>query len=334
MNDILHFQKGIQGRRILVIGDVMLDHYLYGNSNRISPEAPVPVVNLEKSEYRLGGAANVALNIQAMGAMPYLCGMIGKDESANRFFQLMEQENLNTDFLFSSGHRPTTKKSRILGNGQHLLRVDEESTADLSTEESGQAFDLISQAVSTQKPEVILFQDYNKGFLTETLIQQIIGLAKQHGIKTIVDPKFKNFLSYKGVDLFKPNLKELREGLGKNIEVSEASLRGACQMLQEKIQAKSILVTLSEHGVFAFENDSWKLIPTLPREILDVCGAGDAVIAVCALALLANLDATSIGQLANLAGGLVCESLGVVPIPAKSFFAELGSPNFYNTPLH
>lgn len=325
MDELSNFKERIKGLKVLILGDVMLDHYIHGTTDRISPEAPVPIVALQQSEHRLGGAANVALNVAALGATPLLCGAVGKDVSANQFFQLLEAQGLATDGIFSSDSRPTTKKTRILANRQQLLRVDEESTAELSLTEEEKAIERIGELITRHQPAVILFQDYNKGFLTARLIEQCIALAKDKAIPVVVDPKFKNFKAYRSVDLFKPNLKELREGLGKLVSVDEEELKAAAQELAAAIDAKAILITLSEHGVYSFTKGQGNLIPTYPREIIDVCGAGDAVIAVCALALATGLDFNTIGRMANLAGGLVCESLGVVPIHFEKFMSELST---------
>jgi len=325
MDELSNFKDRIKGLTVLILGDVMLDHYLHGTADRISPEAPVPIVALQQSEYRLGGAANVALNLAAMGATPLLCGVVGKDESANQFFQLLEDQALSTEGIFSSDQRPTTKKSRILANRQQLLRVDEESTKNLTADEETMALQRIKGLIEKYNPAVVLLQDYNKGFLTPGLIKQSIALSKAKDIAVVVDPKFDNFKAYRSVDLFKPNLKELREGLGKFVRVEEQELKAAAVELSTAIEAKAILITLSEHGVYCYSDGQGKLIPTYPREIIDVCGAGDAVIAICALALAAGLDYNTIGRMANLAGGLVCESLGVVPINFDKFVAELAT---------
>lgn len=331
MVQMVNFKEKISQLKVLILGDVMLDHYLHGTVDRISPEAPVPVVALQKTEYRLGGAANVALNIQAMGAKALLCGVIGKDASATIFMDKMQANELNTDWIFSSSERPTTRKSRILANHQQLLRIDDEATHPLSTQEEGIALTQLEQLLAQEQPDVILFQDYNKGMLTPGLISTVIQWAKEKNIPTVVDPKFSNFMAFKNVDLFKPNLKELREGLGKKVDVERDALTKAAEELTQAIQPKAILITLSQHGIFSYQNGQGKIIPTYPREIVDVCGAGDAVISVCALALAIGMELTTIAQMSNLAGGMVCESLGVVPIPFEAFLEEMKSLSLLNT---
>lgn len=323
MIQIEEFQKSIANLKVLILGDLMLDHYLYGKADRISPEAPVPVVALERSEHRIGGAGNVALNIKSLGAKAMLCGMVGQDQSANELFDALSQEDLDQSWIVESSERPTTKKSRILANKQHLLRVDEESCAPLTATEEKKALEKVSDIFNNQKPDVLIFQDYNKGFLTPTLIAAITKQAAELNIPIVVDPKFDNFHAYKGADLFKPNLKEFREGIAENIAVDASALHKSASHLVDKMQLKSLMITLSEHGIYIFENGQGNIVPTYQREIVDVCGAGDAVIAICAVGLATGLDLNTIGRLANLAGGMVCESSGVVPISTKSYFPEI-----------
>ena len=302
-----------QNIKVLVLGDLMIDAYVYGHVHRISPEAPVPVLLSENRENRLGGAANVALNLQKLGAQVGLCGLVGKDEQGNILKNLLIEEGLSTQGVIIDHSRKTTIKTRVLENGKHLLRIDEEDLFESDEKTENKIFHVLSDQL--RQSDVLILQDYDKGLFSKNLIQQTIKLAKEYGVKIAVDPKLQHFLDFKKVDLFKPNLKELKEGLPykgnlKNI----TDIKNAVTKLQEKIEAKKIMVTLSEKGVLVFENDQFFHMPAYPRNIVDVSGAGDAVISVAGLLLALDAKAEEIATLSNLAGGLVCEKVGVAPI--------------------
>lgn len=300
-------------QRVLIIGDVMLDSHIWGAADRISPEAPVPVVQVKKKDYRLGGAGNVAVNISAMGAQAILCALVGQDDSGQRINQLMETQGMTRDGLVISAHRPSTVKTRVIASHQQVVRIDEESDREANPEEEN----LLLQRIEKLLPSchVVIFEDYDKGVLNERIINRTVAFASQLNIPTVVDPKKRNFLSYQGVTLFKPNLKELREGL--KMEVAAANVdqvKAACTLLKQKLKAQGIMVTLSEHGVFIdYQNHQIKL-PAHPREIADVSGAGDTVVSVASLCTALRCPAQTIAALSNLAGGLVCQHVGVVPI--------------------
>ena len=310
-------------KRILVIGDVMIDAYLRGNVNRVSPEAPVPIVSLQKEEDRLGGAANVAINLVAMGASAIICSVIGKDKSGDKMVELLEENNISSEGLIFSSTRQTTVKTRIIGNNQHLLRVDSEQTDDINKIEEEQLISKV-EFILESKIDAIIFEDYNKGVLTENTIQRIIALANAKGIYTTVDPKNKNFFAYKNVSLFKPNLKELKEGVGMNFSFSDKDqFEKAVLKLEEKLENKVSFITLSEHGVFIKDNNSQHYISAHIRNIADVSGAGDTVISLATLCLTAGLSIKEIAEVANLAGGLVCEKSGVVSIDKDLLIEEV-----------
>lgn len=308
---------------VLVVGDVMIDRYLSGGVSRISPEAPVPVVHLKSVENRLGGAANVALNLEALGATPYLCSIIGKDENAQAFLDLLPQNNLSTKGILQSEERTTTVKTRVIASNQHLLRVDREDTHDLSKKEEKLFLQSIRELIETKEIHVILFQDYNKGILSHAVIRAIILEAIKNDIPTAVDPKFKNFWAYKHVHLFKPNLKEIRAQLEEPLSVELKALQKASSLIKNKLGNQQTLITLSEKGLF-MENGSGEaaIIGTQPRTIADVCGAGDTVISIAALCLALGVDSKETALLANLAGGQVCERVGVVPVNKQQLFEE------------
>lgn len=300
---------------ILIIGDVMIDRYLTGAVSRISPEAPVPVVHLQSEEDRLGGAANVALNIKALGATPFLCSCIGTDSNGQKFLNLLPENELSAQGIVAFKSRKTTVKTRIIASNQHLLRVDQEEIRDLDKEEETRFLNRLLSIMDQNTIHAILFQDYNKGVLSATLIQRIIQEARRRNIPSAVDPKNHNFWSYQKVDLFKPNLKEIRDQLPQfSIKPNLKSLELATAEIQKRLENQHTLITLSEKGLFLQSKVHAKILPTQKRQIADVCGAGDTVISVATLGLALAADMEQIAFLANLAGGQVCEKVGVVPV--------------------
>jgi len=310
--------------KVLVIGDIMLDAYVWGKVDRISPEAPVPIVAIQKRMNRLGGAANVALNLKSLGAEPIICSVIGDDQKGEELLTVINNESLYSKGIIKSKDRITTTKFRIFGNKTQMLRVDEEVTYDLNGHEETQLVDLIHNLLDTQKIDAIIFQDYNKGNLSKSVIFKITELAHKFNVVTTVDPKSKNFFEYKNVSLFKPNLKELQEGLGVTMdELSKENLLKLTNKLNETLKAKMVMTTLSEHGAFIHENGQNPiLIPAHKRSITDVSGAGDTVIGVATLCLALQQSALQIVSLSNLAGGIVCEEVGVVSINKTRFLEE------------
>jgi rfaE bifunctional protein kinase chain/domain len=306
---------------VLIIGDVMLDSYVWGAVERISPEAPVPVVSVKKRDYRLGGAANVALNIQSLGAKPILCALIGEDDAGKKLMECLKKSAITDEGIIVSKSRPTTEKTRIIASHQHVVRVDEESDRVLETAEESELIKRITALLS--QCDVVIFEDYDKGVINASIIEKTVALANQKGIPTIVDPKKRNFLHYKGVSLFKPNLKELREGLKVEVEGNNQNqVTQAVELLKEKLNIHGVMVTLSEHGVYIdYEKIRIKL-PAHMREIADVSGAGDTVVSIAALCAALKLDPKVIASLSNLGGGLVCQYVGVVPIDKAELLKE------------
>ena len=307
------------GLKALVVGDVMIDTYSKGVVERMSPEAPVPIVNLNDRFDRLGGAANVALNLKSMGAIPMVCSVVGVDTSGSRLCQLMQEHGLEADGLVRSSQRVTTVKHRVFDGDRQLLRIDEEDTIDLTDSEQSALLRIIENKIDTA--DVVIMQDYNKGVLAETMIQAIIAMAQRKGIPVAVDPKKKNFFAYQGVTLFKPNAKELREGLGTTASTLD-ELRQAAMTLQERIHCQYLMVTLSDQGVIILHDGDFIHLPAHPRHIVDVSGAGDTVLSVAALCVALQSSAETIASLSNLAGGLVCETVGVVPIDKERLSQE------------
>ncbi|HZH87059.1 MAG TPA: bifunctional ADP-heptose synthase [Brumimicrobium sp.] len=310
-------------KKIIVLGDVMIDAYLSGKVDRVSPEAPVPIVNFSKREERLGGAANVALNLISLGAQVAMASVIGEDRDADTMIGLLEDKSISTSGLIRSKARQTTVKTRVIGNYQQLLRVDQEQTNDIAVHEEEQVIEKV-ELLLKEGYDALIFQDYNKGVLTENLIERVINLAKKYNVLTTVDPKLKNFLAYKGVTLFKPNLKELSEGVQIKIDfVNERSqFEKAVEQLKSIVNPEIVFVTLSEHGVFIENKDENHYVPAHERTISDVSGAGDTVISVATLCLVAGLNIEALASMANLAGGIVCEYRGVVAIKAEELFDE------------
>ncbi len=318
-----HLFNQFNSMNVIVIGDVMIDAYLWGKVDRISPEAPVPVVAINQKENRLGGAANVALNLKTLGANPIICSVIGDDERKDEFAALLENNGFSQAGIIHAKNRITTIKTRVISQGHHLLRIDEEMSSAISESYEDALIARVAQLINTEKIDVIIFEDYNKGVLTKKVIKEVIALANAAGIPTAVDPKKDNFFEYKNVSLFKPNLKELREGLKLDFDKKNKSeLITAVTQLESHLNNKISLVTLSELGVLVKESEKITLIPAHLREILDVSGAGDTVISVAALCLAANIETENLAALSNLAGGLVCEKVGVVPINKEQLLKE------------
>ncbi|MBO7624520.1 MAG: hypothetical protein J6S82_04340 [Bacteroidales bacterium] len=319
--NIEKYFQSISGQEILVIGDVMLDEYIEGEVSRISPEAPVPVVNIRNRKKCLGGAANVALNLHAMGALPVLCGIIGEDAKGYDFLRHMEYNQLPQEGIVRSEERPTTTKIRIIGNKMQLLRVDEESDADLSEKDAQLLRDNILQLLRQRPVRAVIFEDYDKGVISPALIDAVTQEAGKRRIPVCVDPKKRNFTAYRNISLFKPNLSELSEGL----QVPKSGLKELGQLREQVFRFmkekghRMVMTTLSENGLMLCVRteeggftSTW--IPAIVRNICDVSGAGDTVISIATLGLVTGLPVEQMAEMANIAGGLVCETVGVVPI--------------------
>ena len=308
--------------KVLVIGDVMIDSYMWGVTERISPEADVDILDVSKSEMRLGGAGNVALNLKSLSCNVSIFGLFGKDHYLDRFKDLFDQSGISKDFMLCLEGRINTVKTRLIADNKHVIRIDEEEILYLSEEEEKQAIGHLEKCLELDW-DLILFEDYNKGLLSPGLIKAAVKLAQEKGIKTIVDPKKENVLAYKGVDLFKPNLKELFWALGeKSQDLSVEQIKNLASKFLQQTGFKKLLLTLSEKGMLIASSDSIKHIPAFQRNIIDVSGAGDTVVSVAGTALAAGLPDAQICLLANLAGGLVCEYPGVVPVDLTKLMSE------------
>ncbi len=306
-------------KRVLIIGDAMIDAYMWGGINRMSPEAPVPIVEIQKHETRLGGSANVALNIQSLEAKPILCSVIGNDMHGKLFLDLMHKSNLSTEGILISKKRRTTLKTRVIANEKHQLRVDEEDTKPIELE--NKFINKIKEHISSC--DVVIFQDYNKGTLTQNVIKEIITTANELNIPTIVDPKKINFNNYKNCTVFKPNLSEIKEGMKIDFNSNNQNeINEVTNKLLNKLQAKAILLTMSEKGISITYNKEFEYTPAFQRKIIDVSGAGDTVISVASLCLTTEMNFKILSKLSSLAGGIVCEKVGVVPINKNKLLSE------------
>ena len=306
-------------KKILVIGDSMIDAYLFGEINRTSPEAPVPVVETKKHEMRLGGAANVALNLKSLGATPILCSAIGDDKEGKLFIELMKKENLITEGVIISKIKRTTLKTRVIANNKHQLRIDEEDSSPIDNEI--ELIDLIQKLI--YNIDVVVLQDYNKGVLTSNVINEVIKIANNNNIPSIVDPKNDNFFNYKNCTIFKPNLAEIKIGMNINNELRNLkALNKVTTKLRQQLNSDAVLLTLSSRGICLDSHNNFYQFPSYKRKLVDVSGAGDTVISVAALCLSTNINYSNLTILSNLAGGLVCEALGVIPINKEKFLNE------------
>lgn len=315
MTDFKQLFGGFGKIRVGVIGDVMLDTYLWGHVERISPEAPVPIIALERREERIGGAGNVALNLASLGATVSMLSVMGKDADGASLDALLRGSGIDTSYLLASGGRITTSKARVMGRNQQMLRLDSETTRDLSGEEEEYLLEEVRRFIEKERPQVMIFEDYNKGVLTHRVIRETVALCRHYDVITAVDPKRKNFFSYEGVTIFKPNLKEVREGLNLLLEdVRLPVLQQIHEQLAARLKHRISFITLSEKGVFFQDGLHCSHVPSHLRNIADVSGAGDTVIAVASLVFAATQNVRLMAEVANIAGGLVCEEVGTAAI--------------------
>ena len=306
--------QSFRSKRIAVIGDIMLDKYIFGHVSRISPEYPVPVVDVTHEDHRLGGAANVALNTQSLGAETILIGITGADSNREILLELFRSRGLATEGLISDPSRPTTCKTRILSQNHHITRVDFESRKEIDANIEQtilNSFDAVFNSINA-----VVLEDYNKGLLSSHVIRYIITKSIQNNIPVLVDPKLHNFSAFKECSVFKPNLSEMAASLGIVLHNNDKEVEQACCMLQEKLQTETIIVTRSEKGMTIY-NGSFTHIPATSLEVADVSGAGDTVIGMLALGAAAGIDIITNATIANLAAGTVCQEVGAVPVRAE-----------------
>lgn len=322
---LLQLKKNFKGKRIAVIGDMMLDIYFWGEVKRISPEAPVPVLEVENEFYRFGGAANVALNISSLNGIAEPIGVIGCDNFGNNFKSLLSNQRISHHGIIEDDSRPTTAKTRVIADNQHIVRIDKESKVAINRNIQSKIFEYVKSEIKDL--DGMILQDYNKGVLSSSLIAQLIELANKNKILVTVDPKFNNFYEYKNVTVFKPNRKEAEDILGMKIK-SDADVTFAGNTLLKKLNAKNILLTLGEGGIAVFEKGKpEKRMPTKARKVADVSGAGDTVISTLTMALAAGANIYEASYLANYAGGIVCEEVGIIPIEIDKLFDTVSQEN-------
>ena len=315
MTECTELFEDFKSLKIGVIGDVMLDSYIWGRVERISPEAPVPIVSLHHKEQRIGGAGNVALNCSSLGAKVFMLGVTGDDEEAFQLEQLFKENLIDTTGLLKSKNRITTNKTRIISRNQQMMRLDAEITEDLNSDDEAAVLKQLARFIEQEDPNILIFEDYNKGVLTEKVIHDAIALCRASGVISTVDPKRKNFFTYVNVDIFKPNLKEVKEGLNLLFDNPDLYLlRDIHHQLGQRLEHKVSLITLSEKGIFYQQDENAAIIPSHLRNVADVSGAGDTVIAVASMVYAATKNAHLMAEIANIAGGLVCEEVGTVAI--------------------
>lgn len=329
MNSIEKIFESFNKLRVLVVGDVMLDSYVWGKVERISPEAPVPVVSVKSRELRLGGAGNVLLNLQSLGAEAFICTVVGNDGYGQKLHQILRERGLNCEGLIQSAERVTTVKERVIAGNQHIVRIDTEMEEVISEQEQAKLIDKARELIPSC--DVVLFEDYDKGVLDESSIQEIVDFAREHEVPTVVDPKKRNFMAYRNVTLFKPNLKELREGFKRDFDIDNRErFEEVVQELVHRLSAKGALITQSERGVFILSEGEKHHIQAHKRNVIDVSGAGDTVISIAACCVALGLSPYQTAALSNLGGGLVCEHVGAVPIDKELLLREalrLHGPN-------
>jgi rfaE bifunctional protein kinase chain/domain len=309
--------RSFSQQRIAVLGDVMLDRYIFGTVSRISPEAPVPVVDVSSISYRLGGAANVAMNVHALGAHALLFGVIGRDDDGSLLVSEMHAENFSTEFLIVDHTRPTTCKTRVIAQNHHIVRIDSETRQPISREIEDRLYESFSAHIHNL--DAVIFEDYNKGVLTPSLISRVIALARRHHLPVTVDPKRDNFFAYQRCTLFKPNLKETSDALGEKFANTDEDSSRACALLRHRLKSDYILLTRSEKGATVYNGEAVH-IPSVALEVADVSGAGDTVIAVATMGLAAGLDIFAAARMANFAAGLVCAEVGAVAVNRQKLF--------------
>lgn len=319
--DFSKYQNNMKDIRIAVIGDVMLDIYYWGKTERISPEAPVPVVNITDEEIKPGGAANVGLNIKSLGAEPVMFGVIGSDLYGLNFIDNLSENKINVENIIVDKKRPTTVKTRILASNQHVVRFDKESSKDIDRKTEDKILTLIEKKISGV--DAVIFQDYNKGLLTPNIIKSVIKMAYEKKVITAVDPKFKNYLCYKGATLFKPNLRETEEILKRKVR-SESEIEKAGIDLMDKLELQKLVITLSERGMAIFDDNAiMTIIPAKSAKIANVSGAGDTVIAALVSYMCAGASFEEACTIANYAASIVVEDVSIIPVNPKELLKRL-----------
>ncbi|HVZ80349.1 MAG TPA: D-glycero-beta-D-manno-heptose-7-phosphate kinase [bacterium] len=319
--ELLALVGALQKKKVVVIGDLMLDVYIRGAVARISPEAPIPVVEINEKDRKMpGGAANVAANITALGGRSAIIGSVGKDQAGKELIRELKEQKVETKGILTLSDRPTTEKTRVIAHTQQVVRIDREVKSALNERQQDQVIQKACQAL--KDADGLIFEDYNKGLLTTKVIRKVIAYAKAHKKIITVDPKFHNFFEFKGVTVMKPNMKEVTEALG--TEAVGQTFESIGSKVMKKLDCKAVVLTRSEHGMTIFETGHTpRTIPTVAREVYDVSGAGDTVIATLTLALTAGASLLQAAALANYAAGIEVEKLGVATVSAEELSQRL-----------
>jgi rfaE bifunctional protein kinase chain/domain len=296
---------------VAVVGDVMLDRYFWGSVARVSPEAPVPVVDVDDESFHLGGAANVAANLQSLGATPLLCGVVGDDGMGRTLRHVATEQGLSDRGLVIDPSRPTTVKTRVIGNNQQIVRLDREQRSAIT---HGVADAILEAVSSAEKLGAIVLEDYNKGVLTLDVIQRVLLFAREHNVPVFVDPKRENFFAYHGAFLIKPNRKEAEEAVGVPLRTRD-DVQSAATALLERLSVQNVLITLGSEGMMLVESDGGtSVVPTVARRVADVSGAGDTVIATLAAMTASGATVREAATIANVAAGIVVAEPGIVTV--------------------
>lgn len=312
LQDIKRFLKKFTDVKILVIGDVMLDRYWSGTVHRISPEAPVPVVNLREKSAVAGGAANVAANVAGLTATPYLIGVVGIDEEARLLPELLSRKNISGEFLVSLKDRPTTVKTRVVAHHQHIVRIDQEERKPLNAGQEKKVWRIIEKVFD--HTDLVIISDYAKGLLTENLLVRLITQGKEKNKPVLIDPKGKDYAKYKGATLLTPNRKEAAEACQMEEDGYDVVEKAGVKLLKE-LDLQALIITQGEDGMTLFETKREPLhLAAAARDVFDVTGAGDTVIATLAVVLAAGGDLPTAARIANIAAGLVVEHFGTTSI--------------------
>lgn len=308
----LELLSALGGRRIAVIGDVMLDRSVFGSVERLSAEAPIPIVDVTEETYQLGGAANVVNNLNALGEDPVLFSVIGDDQDGYRLLDLVGKSTQGEQFIFPDSSRPTTVKMRMFAQSRQIARADFETRAPVSETIWSKMTAILDDIAPTLS--ALIIEDYNKGLLPSPFIAEILKIARNHGLMVLVDPKFDNFFAYEGVTVFKPNLREASEAMAMRVSNSE-EIEAAVRALRERMASDNVMVTLGAQGVALVDSDgTFSTLPAFVRVVNDPAGAGDTVISVMAAAMAAGGTALEAMGIANYGGGLICEKVGIQPV--------------------
>jgi D-beta-D-heptose 7-phosphate kinase/D-beta-D-heptose 1-phosphate adenosyltransferase len=309
--------------RAAVIGDLMADRFIYGEARRLSPEAPVPVVHIRKRTIQPGGAANVASNVLSLGGKLVLFGVLGDDDAGRDVHRILEERGAELSGVRLDARRPTTVKTRVVAQAQHLVRFDEEETGPIDGEIAAWLLERLGTLADTVN--VVVFSDYAKGLLSRDLVAKAIAICRERGLPIVADPKPVNIGLYSGADVVKPNLGEALRLIGWEREPAQDDMEEVCRRVHERSEARGVIVTAGRRGMYILDEHGFAHIPGTPREVYDVAGAGDSTLAAIALGLACGASLRDAAHLGNLAGGIAVEKLGIAAVSAEEMLAEIGA---------